>query len=222
LSGKLREVRQQSIHKFMKAIFFVILWFSVSVAALAEPPFDERFQFLYFATIEGAHADGLTDAETDRILLRADNGKGAHLHFVYACPICMPVINALLAYRTRPPWFGYKIFGHPAEHRTMGAGLSAELRQQLASDDQGTRLKAVNTLVARWVERRLTMMNLTPEQRKKWEQRFEDGRKEGMKMLVDFRQQGNDSLKAGAPGFTTFDECAACNAATLRPFKTKK
>ena len=75
---------------------------------------------------------------------------------------------------------------------------------------------------ARWGERRLTMMNLTPEQRKKWEQRFEDGRKEGMKMLVDFRQQGNDSLKAGAPGFTTFQECAACNAATFRPFKTEK
>ena len=45
-----------------------------------------------------------------------------------------------------------------------------------------------------------------------------------MKILAGFRQNENgpDSLKMFAPGFTTFEECAACNAATFRPFKTEK
>mgnify|MGYP003349086614 CR=1 FL=1 len=41
----------------MKVIWMVLLGIILSVEALAEPPFDERFQFLYFATLEGAHAD---------------------------------------------------------------------------------------------------------------------------------------------------------------------
>ncbi|NBV23268.1 MAG: hypothetical protein EBS05_15275 [Proteobacteria bacterium] len=184
------------------------------------PPFDERFQFLYFATIEGAHADGLTDAEVDRILLR-NGGKGAFMHFIYACPICMPVLNGLLAYRTRPEFFGFKKMAtHQSEHPTMGEGLSKELREELASDRQGVRLKAINALLTRWVDRRMEMLNLSPEQRKVWDKRFEDGRKEGMLMLENFRSQG--SLKDLAPGFVDFKECAVCNAATKRSFMGPK
>lgn len=196
----------------------LVLLFPLCLAAAT--PFDEQFQFIYFATLEGAHADGLTDAETDRILLRSGGKEGAYVHFVYACPLCMPVANGLCAYRTRPEWFSYKLPREQAEHRTMGAGLPVELRQQLASNDLATRLKAVNALVTRWVDRRMQSLNLTPEQRKDWERRLEDGRKEGMKMLDAFRQNG--SLNVFAPGFADFKECAVCSAATKRGFMGAK
>ncbi len=201
----------------MKAICFALLFAVASAAAVT--PFDERFQFLYFATLEGAHADGLTDAETDRILMR-DGGQGAYLHFIYACPICMPVVNGLRAYRGRPEFFSYKLPEHQSKHRTMGEGLPEDLRKQLASESQGTRLKAINTLLARWVDRRLQSLNLTPEQRKEWDKRLEDGRQEGMRYLENFRQNG--SLKVFAPGYEDFKECAVCNAATKRMFMGPK
>ncbi|MBM3876290.1 MAG: hypothetical protein FJ386_06170 [Verrucomicrobia bacterium] len=175
--------------------------------------FDERWQFIYSATIEGAFADGLTNDDVDRILRKS--GDGVYEHFVYACPLCMPVINALRAYRERPPLFGYKLSEHQDRHRTLGDGLDAALRAKLASDRVEPRLEAVNALVQRWVDRRLKLMNLTPDQRKTWNTRLEEGRKEGMKMLEKFRADG--SLKVFAPGFANLKECAVCNAATGRP-----
>lgn len=195
----------------MKTAMLALLLATVSASAIATV--DERFQFLYLATIEGALVDGLTNEETDRILMR-EGGKGAYQHFIYACPICMPVLNGLVAYRARPEIFGYK------KAPMMGSGLPENLRKQLASDDLAIRLKAVNALLARWVDRRLQMLSLTPEQRTIWEKRFEDGRQEGMKMLESFRQQG--SLKTFAPGFADFKECAVCNAATKRTFMGPK
>ena len=195
----------------MKSAFLTLLLAIVNASTAA--PVDERFQFLYLATLEGAYVDGLTNEEADRILMR-EGGKGAYLHFIYACPICMPVLNSLLTYRARPELFGYK------QPPVMGTGLPEDLRKQLASDDLAIRLKAVNALLARWVDRRLQMLNLTPEQRLVWDKRFEDGRKEGMKMLESIRQKG--SLKVFAPGFADFKECAVCNAATKRTFMGPK
>ena len=191
----------------------LLLTFVLAFAAARLPaanPFDERFQFIYFAALEGAFADGLTDEEVDRILRRED--KEGYQHFVYACPLCMPVINALLAYRARPELYGYKV---PPAHRTFGDGLAADLRQQLASPRIELRMQAINTLVKRWVERRLATMQLTPAQRREWETKLEDGRKQGMELLTRFRQEGQ--LKTFAPGFTELKECAVCNAATSRP-----
>jgi hypothetical protein len=180
--------------------------------ASAEDAFDERWQFVYFATLEGAFADGLTNDDVGRILKQEP--AGVYMHFVYACPLCMPVINALRAYRERPEIFGYKLPEHQHKHHTLGSGLDATLRTKLASDRVETRLAAVNALVKRWVERRLALMNLTPAQRKSWDERLEAGRKEGMKMLETFREQG--TLKTSAPAFQNLKECAVCNAATGR------
>ena len=203
----------------MKLILLTLLVCLLPAPAFTAPAFDDRFQFLYFATLEGAHADGLTDAETDRILLR-DGGQSGFLHFIHACPLCMPVMNGLVAYRARPALVGFKLPAHESQHRTMGAGLPEALRQQLVSEQASVRLQAINTLLTRWVARRLTLLNLTPDQRKAWDQRFEDGRKEGMKYLETFRQNG--TLKVFAPGFADLKECAVCNAVTQRTFMGPK
>ena len=199
----------------MKPLALTLLVCLLPLTALTAPAFDERFQFLYFAAFEGAHADGLTDAKVDRILLR-DGGQGGFLHFIHACPLCMPVMNGLVAYRARPAFVGLKMPEHESQHRTLGEGLPEELRQQLASEQASVRLKAINALLTRWVERRQTLLNLTPEQRKAWDQRFEDGRKDGMKYLESFRQNG--TLKVFAPGYADLKECAVCNGATKRRF----
>jgi hypothetical protein len=197
--------------RFAAILFLSFVTFAMP-RAFAEDAFDERWQFVYFATLEGVFADGLTNDDVARILKQEP--AGAHMHFVYACPLCMPVINALRAYRARPEIFGYKLPEHQRTHHTFGTGLDAALRTKLASERVETRLEAVNALVKRWVERRLAMMNLTPAQRKSWDERFEAGRKEGMKMLETFRDQG--TLKTFAPAFQNLKECAVCNAATGR------
>ena len=199
----------------MKTLLLALTLAFTTSSLRAVDLFDDRFQFIYFATLEGAFADGLTNEDVDRILRR--EGEGPYQHFIYACPLCMPVINALLAYRSRPAIYGYKLPAHQDVNRTFGGGLAADLRQQLASERIEVRLQAVNALVKRWVERRLALMHLSPEQRREWDTKLENGRKEGMEiLLIRFREQG--SLKTFAPGFEQVKECAVCNAATGRAF----
>src|SRR4051812_345904 len=52
--------------------------------------FDEMYQFLFFATLEGLYRDGVSSADVGSLL--ATKGKdGGYLNFIYTCPICMPV-----------------------------------------------------------------------------------------------------------------------------------
>ncbi len=192
--------------------------FAADTASKPEPPLDSTYRLIYYSVLEGAFEDGLGNADVDRILLTGPDGKGFQ-HFIYACPLCMPTINALQTYRQRAPIFGYKIHGNQAAENTYGPGLSAELRVQLRSPDQTARLGVVNQLVKRWVERRLASLRLTPEERKTVQAQLEEGRKRGMEMLTRFK--ADNSFAVFAPGFEKQEECAACNGAVGMGFKVK-
>jgi len=58
--------------------------------------------------------------------------------------------------------------------------------------------------VRRWIEERLSSMRLTEAERRSWQGRFEDLRKEGMGSLSGLQQAGSC---AG------FERCAVCDAA---------
>ncbi len=182
----------------------------VQKSEAADSAFGETFQFMFFATIEGAYLDGLSSNDVSRVLMATE--KGAYLHFIYACPLCMPVVNGLRAYHERPPLSGYKkMRSYQANEKTIGNGLSPDERKQLASDDVKDRLKVVNGLVKRWVEHRLAQMNLSPEGKEKWKKRLESARQEGEMMLKRFKT--NNEMSWGAPGFIGLNKCAACEGA---------
>lgn len=192
--------------------------FAADASPKPEPPLDATYRLIYYSVLEGAFEDGLGNADVDRILLPGPDGKGFQ-HFIYACPLCMPTINALQTYRQRAPIFGYKIHGNQAAENTYGPGLSAGQKVQLRDPNQSVRLGVINQLVRLWIERRLASQRLTPEERKSVQAQLEDGRKRGMEMLTRFK--ADNSHGVFAPGFEKQDECAVCNGAVGMGFKVK-
>jgi hypothetical protein len=131
--------------------------------------------------------------------------------------LCTPALHAFNAYAHQPDFYGMK---NPTP--TFGRGLEPELKEQLYSDKAEDRLTAINTLVQRWIKRRITALRLTSAEQGKLQMELKDKRKEGMRGLESGVADGTDpGLAAGyASGF----ECSICNAAcgmNLRPLEPK-
>jgi len=156
-------------------------------------------QMIFHAVFEGLYADGVSNDDVDRILEKDDNG---YTNFVYGCPICMPAIDALRVYRTRPKFYSRK--GDPD---TFGKGLDDEMRKRLAVPGD-SRLGAIEALTKRWVNRRLTLMRLTAAEKNVWKQRITEGRKRGMQLLGEYRRSGQPGAYVDRKG------CALCDGAS--------
>jgi len=185
--------------------------------------FDEMYQFLFFATLEGLYRDGVSSADVESLL--ATKGKdGGYLNFIYTCPICMPVEAAVETYKLRPRIDHLKVGNRQTAERTFGFGLPKETSEAFHSEKASVRLGAVNELVSRWLAYRMDHSSLTDEQRKALIEKLKKGREEGMKALRNFAGNANgpDSLKTFAPGYVDGDECAICNAALQMPLKLKE
>lgn len=156
---------------------------------------DDYYQLVFMAVLEGLYRDGVTTDVVDALLVKQEE-KGFHSLFVLSCPICMPTVNAFLAYRSRPELVGFKL-----ERDTLGDGLSEDLRARCLSADLTARFDALNALVKRWVAERLDSMRLTDEEKSRWRLGFEERRKKGMSYLGD------------APGFIGAETCTVCDAA---------
>jgi hypothetical protein len=141
-----------------------------------------------------------------------------YFHFIYACPVCNATIWALEAYQSRPKsLYGVKLVGS-----TFGPGLSQSQHEQLFSTDPVQRLTVINALVSTWMERRMKMQRLTPEERTTLLAALEEKRKEGMKALERFRKKEhgpNFGVAEAAPAYVSLQECAVCNAAVGKPMK---
>src|SRR5437868_4842660 len=89
--------------------------------------FDETYQFIFFATLEGLYRDGVTSADVDALLVTRDrDNRGGYLNFIFTCPICMPVEAAIATYKERPRIDHTKIPNYQATNRTFGFGLPQE------------------------------------------------------------------------------------------------
>ncbi|MBC7979013.1 MAG: hypothetical protein H7Y36_00445 [Armatimonadetes bacterium] len=192
-------------------------------SVLHENPFDDTYQFIFFATLEGLYRDGVTDADVKAML--ATKGKeGGYLNFIYTCPICMPVEGAIETYKGRPAIHHLKTLNHQTSERTFGEqGLSKEVSDALRSEKASIRLNAVNELVGRWMAYRMDHSAMTDEQKKNLVEELKKRRKQGMEALRRFSMNSNgpDSMKAFAAGYEDGDECALCNAALQMPIKLK-
>lgn len=169
------------------------------------PPEGAMYQALFLAVVEGAYKDGLSDEDL-RILLTRQEGR-EYEYFVYACPICSPVVAALELYRSRPERF----YGFKSQVNTFGAGLPPELSAGLHRDSPGERLAAIRLLLERWIEAYLRSRNLEPRQVSDFRDRLAAGRKEGERRLRDYREGG--SAPFTAPALSTDGDCSVCNGA---------
>jgi hypothetical protein len=108
-------------------------------------------------------------------------------------------LNACLVYRGRPAIAGFKV-----ARDTFGAGLDAELEARCLGANRDERHAALNALVERWIERRMTALRLAEDERETWRARFEIMRKEGMGNLSGLQQGG---------AYEALKRCAVCDGA---------
>ena len=195
----------------MKSHFFpVILAFALFAdqAAAAESRFGATQRFIFHSILEGLYEDGVSTEDVEQILLRREGEE--YFHFIYACPVCTASVWALEAYRHRPD----KLHFVKSGASTFGFGLEKQIRDQLHSDEVEQRLSAINTLIGRWIDRRMQTLRLTEEERAELEERLEDKRREGMGRLNQFR-----TVRIYAPAYQGREdwECAVCLAVVGKP-----
>ena len=167
-------------------------------------------QLVFFAVLEGLYEDGVSTDDVDRILAVDPKTKAWRFeeHFVYGCPLCMPAFDAMALYRSRPVFHGRKDSAD-----TFGPGLEPALKKKLESAQKSDQLEAIQTLVNRWVGRRLDSMRLTKDEREQWTAVIEEGRQKGMGLLQT-AQAGNRNEYLGWKGCAICDGSAgACQGA---------
>ncbi len=179
----------------------LLLLLGLCVAGDAPPKVshDELRNMIFLSVLEGLYEDGVDNASMDVLLAREPSRFGErYTHFIYACPLCMPALNAMLVYRARPEFYGWK-----GVSDTFGGGLPDATRRALAGGTFKERLAVLQDLLSRWVGRRIQRMHLGDE----WREAIAEGRKEGMKMLAESQRHGE------AGSFAAESACAACDGA---------
>ena len=144
---------------------------------------EDQRRFVYLAILEG-----LLEETADTAVLRAATKDRDRL-FVLKCSICMPIHEAIQVYVNTPS----RVMG-PA----TGAVFPEDILKGLKSEDRKVQLKAVESMVDRYVSRRYERYAMTA------------GEKSQMKALLDEAKKQGMSLKN--QGFGDF--CPSCSGAT--------
>lgn len=160
-------------------------------------------QLIFFAVTEGLYIDGLSNETVELIIgpQEMSDYERYRKHFIYACPLCHPAYEAFKLYHQRQDFYGIK----PGDINTFGKGLDPALVAQLQSRQRSVRLKAVETLIKKWVNRRIEKMRLSDQERFTLTRLIEEGRKQGMARL---EKQINDPNAKHDP---TWKACAVCD-----------
>jgi hypothetical protein len=162
---------------------------------------DPVCQMVFFAVLEGLYTDGVPAEVVDSIVPPKKEGDASVKNsFVIECPLCHPTYEAFRLYQGRKP------FASDLKRDSFGKGLDPELVDDLKSKSAMTRLKALHELVRAWVERRLTMMRLTAEEKKEWTRKIGERSRQGKGELS--KRLGSDP---DYKGWSMYWGCAACN-----------
>jgi hypothetical protein len=171
---------------------------SIEIRHALRPEFDRD---LFFAALEGLYRDGVSNEIVD-VLLALEPSSGWPSHFVYACPVCMPIFDALRTYRGRPVFFGDK-----QRRDTFGPGLSPELSARLTDRDAATRLGALRELTEGWIAARLESKRPTQEERATWKDEMAKRKEQGLICLKAYRKAGFQAT------YGAMETCPSCEAA---------
>ena len=176
-------------------------WLAAGALALAmlpegrgpEPDLDRS---LFFATLEGLCEEAIP-AEAVEAVLQKDE-KGRYRHFVYACPVCSPVVEGFRAYGMRKEFY-YSRKGDPltGDRKTDGAAWVK---------DPAT---ALHGFVGRCVDRHIRSRRLTEKEADLFRQEVTIGMKKG------------NSLLDQSEGFA-HKSCPSCDGGSGRPWEPGK
>lgn len=159
---------------------------------------------LFAAVLEGLYVEGVSNDAVDAITVK-DPEHGYPANFVWACPVCMPAYRAFLTYRARPHFDWIK------GSQDFGSSLDAATLASLTTGELAARQDALMKLVGRWVERRMTRLRLTLDERAEWKLELETRRKKGMAQLAEYKTQG---LRGS---YARMEACPLCDGAN-QPF----
>jgi hypothetical protein len=150
---------------------------------------DPVTQLVFMAVLEGCLRDGVVNEDIDLILPRNPDTGGTRLEelFVWSCPLCMPVVDALRMYRERGRFLSDK-----AGRDRFGPGLTEGVRRRLREGPRAARAQVLEELVAGWVRRRFELMRLADDERLSWSAAIGARRAQGELLLK--------GLKAGDYG----------------------
>jgi len=161
----------------------------VAVAALFPAQAERKFtkgdqtRFVYFAVLEGLWEEGADRPALEALL------KDPWKVFVPKCPNCMPVLDAIKTYLKDVPAMVYS---------ELGSGFPEEIKTGLQSADRSVKLKALEAMVQRYVQRRFDRTVMTP------------GEKTQMINMLLMAKKYGMTIKEETFG----DFCPSCNGAT--------
>lgn len=167
----------------------------------AAPDLEDAQKLIFFGVLERLFVEGAESKDVDRILT-VEPGTTRYAHFVYGCPVCMPVIDALRVYRARPLFYGRK-----GDSDTFGPGWDAAMKERLWSQDLEVRLGAIHDFVQRAIDARLDSQRPTPGEREHTRLVLEELKAKGLELLRASQAAGQAGAMAGA------STCAACAGA---------
>ena len=193
-----------------------ILSFVICLPKLGEPSQDDSkaislpnrdfSQFIFFSVLEGLYEDGVS-SETLNLIIP---NKSFSEHFIYGCSMCLPTYNAMILYRSRAPFYSLKVDGRfdpPKQWDTFGNGLGEDVVTQLKSSNKEIRLKAIEALIKKWMDRRIERMRLSPKEYADLVDRLEEARAAADKLVERWKKNNNYGIES------TRLHCAICEGA---------
>jgi len=168
-------------------------------------PHEQVQQLIFFGVLEGLYRDGV-ETRVASAIASIEEPAGIPHNFVYGCPICMPALDALRVYAARPGFYRDKI-----GRDTFGSGLDPAVQARLLSDDGLQRRDALQQLIDRWVDERITSSGFDDQQREALTMALREMRKKGMGLLYQFKSEEGQDIYLDF--YRDWQACPICDGA---------
>lgn len=179
-------------------------WMAAGVLALAAvegakvpapAPEPNLNRVLFFATLEGLCEEGVPDAAVQAVLEK--DGEGRYRHFVYACPVCSPVVEGFRAYALRRDFY----YGRKGDPLLAKEGDGKAFVADPAA--------ALHDFVERCVARQVASRRLTEKEASE------------LKMAITIGMKKGNSLLPSSGGFA-HKSCPSCDGGSGKPWTPEK
>jgi hypothetical protein len=168
-------------------------------------PHEQVQQLIFFGVLEGLYRDGV-ETRVASAIASIEEPAGIPHNFVYGCPICMPALDALRVYAARPGFYRDKI-----GRDTFGSGRDPAVQARLLSDDSLQRRDALQQLIDRWVDERITTSGFDDQQREALAMALKEMRKKGMGLLYQFQSEEGQDIYLDF--YRDWQACPSCDGA---------
>ncbi|MDE0958932.1 MAG: hypothetical protein OSB12_09885, partial [Planctomycetota bacterium] len=168
-------------------------------------PHEQVQQLIFFGVLEGLYREGV-ETRVASAIATIDEPAGIPHNFVYGCPICMPALDAFRVYAARLGFYRDK-----RGCDTFGSGLDPAVQASLLSDDSQQRRDALQRLIDRWVDERISNSGFDDQQREDLTLSLREMRKKGMGLLYQFQSEEGPDLYLDF--YRDWQACPSCDGA---------